>query len=161
MQSASSRIWTRVTVSFSYDDNHYTTGTTYVNGNMLTPSTTHVLLKISIHLCRSIPKKYHLSWSNPKNSTATFNSVPQLTFKNPQIVWTISSGHDVINPLNSLQRPSSPISCLGVLYDRWGLSYPFCAGVRLWQLTMLLNKRHRVVQNLTKVNDRILSTKND
>ena len=27
MQSASSRIWTRVTVSISYDDNHYTTGT--------------------------------------------------------------------------------------------------------------------------------------
>ena len=27
MQSASSRIWTRVTVSISYDDNHHTTGT--------------------------------------------------------------------------------------------------------------------------------------
>ena len=26
MQSASSRIWTRVTVSISYDDNHHTTG---------------------------------------------------------------------------------------------------------------------------------------
>ena len=25
MQSASSRIWTRVAVSISYDDNHYTT----------------------------------------------------------------------------------------------------------------------------------------
>ena len=27
MQSASSMIWTRVTVSISYDDNHYITGT--------------------------------------------------------------------------------------------------------------------------------------
>ena len=27
MQSVSSRIWTRVAVSVSYDDNHYTTGT--------------------------------------------------------------------------------------------------------------------------------------
>ena len=27
MQSISSRIWTRVAVSISYDDNHYTTGT--------------------------------------------------------------------------------------------------------------------------------------
>ena len=27
MLSVSSRIWTRVTVSDSYDDNHYTTGT--------------------------------------------------------------------------------------------------------------------------------------
>ena len=27
MQSVSFRIWTRVTVSISYDDNHYNTGT--------------------------------------------------------------------------------------------------------------------------------------
>ena len=27
MQSASNRIWTRVAVSISYDDNYYTTGT--------------------------------------------------------------------------------------------------------------------------------------
>ena len=27
MQSVSSRIWTRIVVSNSYDDNHYTTGT--------------------------------------------------------------------------------------------------------------------------------------
>ena len=27
MQSASSRIWTRVAVAISYDDNHYTTST--------------------------------------------------------------------------------------------------------------------------------------
>ena len=30
MQSVSSRIWTRVAVSISYGDNHYTTGTTAV-----------------------------------------------------------------------------------------------------------------------------------
>ena len=29
MQSLSSRIWTRVAVSISYKDNHYTTGTSY------------------------------------------------------------------------------------------------------------------------------------
>ena len=29
MQSASSRVWTRIAVSISYDDNHYTTGTSY------------------------------------------------------------------------------------------------------------------------------------
>ena len=32
MQSVSSRIWTRVAVSISYDDNHYTTGTSLFNG---------------------------------------------------------------------------------------------------------------------------------
>ena len=31
MQSVSSRIWTRVAVSISYDDNHYTTGTSFIN----------------------------------------------------------------------------------------------------------------------------------
>ena len=30
MQSVSSRFWTRVVVSISYDDNHYTTGTSHV-----------------------------------------------------------------------------------------------------------------------------------
>ena len=30
MQSVSSRIWTRVAVSISYDDNHYTTGTSSI-----------------------------------------------------------------------------------------------------------------------------------
>ena len=36
MQSASSRIWTRVTVSISNDDNHYTTGTNYINNEYRT-----------------------------------------------------------------------------------------------------------------------------
>ena len=30
MQSVSSKIWTRVVVSISYDDNHYTTGTSLI-----------------------------------------------------------------------------------------------------------------------------------
>ena len=33
MQSVSSRIWIRVAVSFSYDDNHYTTGTSFIYMN--------------------------------------------------------------------------------------------------------------------------------
>ena len=32
MQLVSSRIWTRVSVSISYDDNHYTTGTSQIYG---------------------------------------------------------------------------------------------------------------------------------
>ena len=39
MQSVSSRIWTRVAVSISYDDNHYTTGTSYI-------SVTHPFLEV-------------------------------------------------------------------------------------------------------------------
>ena len=36
MQSVSSRIWTRVAVSISYDDNHYTTGTSRLIGRAIT-----------------------------------------------------------------------------------------------------------------------------
>ena len=36
MQSVSSRIWTRVAVSISYDDNHYTTSTSNLGNLMLT-----------------------------------------------------------------------------------------------------------------------------
>ena len=39
MQSVSSRIWTRVAVSISYDDNHYTTGT-YKGFYAITPNQT-------------------------------------------------------------------------------------------------------------------------
>ena len=42
MQSASSRIWTRVAVSISYDDNHYTTGTSI--------GTRHYLMMITIEV---------------------------------------------------------------------------------------------------------------
>ena len=35
MQSVSSRIWTRVAVSISYDDNHYTTGTSWQNFHII------------------------------------------------------------------------------------------------------------------------------
>ena len=34
MQSVSSRIWTRVAVSISYDDNHYTTGTSILSNTL-------------------------------------------------------------------------------------------------------------------------------
>ena len=33
MQSVSSKIWTRVAVSISYDDNHYTTGTSAITSS--------------------------------------------------------------------------------------------------------------------------------
>ena len=37
MQTASSRIWTRVAVSISYDDNHYTTDTSIICYKLLKP----------------------------------------------------------------------------------------------------------------------------
>ena len=38
MQSVSSRIWTRIVVSNSYDDNHYTTGTSLLLYTLLEPN---------------------------------------------------------------------------------------------------------------------------
>ena len=47
MQWVSSRIWTRVAVSNSYDDNDYTTGTSQ-NDNDYTTGTSHALMISSI-----------------------------------------------------------------------------------------------------------------
>ena len=63
-----------------------------------------------------LKSKYLSAGWYPKSSTAILNGRPQLvSFQNPQILRTISSGNDV-----------SPISCPGVYYGRWWLSYPGC-----------------------------------
>ena len=52
MQSVSFRIWTRVAVSISYDDNHYTTGTSiYVNIYITYYELTTRLLAYYIYVC--------------------------------------------------------------------------------------------------------------
>ena len=47
MQSVSSRIWTRVAVSISYDDNHYTMGTSDLNSAIIWMVSTRVLISDS------------------------------------------------------------------------------------------------------------------
>ena len=49
MQSVSSRIWTRVAVSISYDDNHYT-AISYDDNHYNTGTSTHVLIYSAIVL---------------------------------------------------------------------------------------------------------------
>ena len=53
MQSVSSRIWTRVAVSISYDDNYYTTGTLFMNAPLLSLS-----LSPSLSLSLSLSHSY-------------------------------------------------------------------------------------------------------
>ena len=60
MQSVSSRIWTRVAVSISYDDNHYTTGTSTKHLTTLSLS-----LSFSLHLSLSLSLPLKLSLSPP------------------------------------------------------------------------------------------------
>ena len=43
MQLVSSRIWTRVAVSISYDDNHYTMGTSSHKSNDNTNATSNII----------------------------------------------------------------------------------------------------------------------
>ena len=55
MQSAASRIWTRVVVSISYDDNHYTTGTS-MNMSASVPSSSpcNYFFMLFIHSTNSV-----------------------------------------------------------------------------------------------------------
>ena len=70
MQSVSSRIWTRIAVSISYDDNHYTTGTSL---NYLT-----VYKQIISGLFKMLPTNYsftrhiYLVGGCPSNLMMTF-----------------------------------------------------------------------------------------
>ena len=67
MQLVTSRIWTRVAVFISYDDNHYTTGTFEINYTQLTTKqkyqTSHFDIEISsiprINVTLTIIKQNH------------------------------------------------------------------------------------------------------
>ena len=52
MQSVSSRIWTRVAVSISYNDNHYTTGTSTTDNISIADHafTSQVLMSFSVYV---------------------------------------------------------------------------------------------------------------
>ena len=107
-----------------------------------TDPTTHGVSCGNKDLNSSLPveTQTNLFWSDPKNLAAHFNGRTSTTvFTKSSNSRDISSGYDVNHPLNSLQRPSSFISCPGVYYYRWWLLYPFCAGVRVYHLTMHLN----------------------
>ena len=56
MQSVSFRIWTRVAVSISYNDNHYTTGTSYLGFIM-----TIVIVIFFAHERKLYPMSVHLN----------------------------------------------------------------------------------------------------
>ena len=87
MQSASSRIWTRVTVSISYDDNHYTTGTSTkpqapsIAFRLVLRTTSRVCTELlwvgscwTSTICSSV-------WRSPQEKvTQFFSSVPHVFF---------------------------------------------------------------------------------
>ena len=122
----------------------------------LTPAAYLAVSKFSTHLWQSRPK---LTWSDQilKTQLPASTVEPQLPFfQNPKILRNISSGNDVIHQLSSLQCPVRPHFLSRSLSYWWWLSYPFRTGMRVHRLTIdIWIKRHRVVQSLRKLNNKI------
>ena len=109
----------------------------YMKHTLLTPTQTHARCLRS----QFISAGQEPDWSDQTRKSQPLTSTvepPMNSFQNPQILRTISSGFDVNFTLNSLQRPSSPISCRRVYYDRYWLSYHFRAGIQVHCLTTTL-----------------------
>ena len=63
MQSVSSRIWTRVAVSISYDDNHYTTNT---SGITLHPVRIELITNDFLKNVFTLPQQYEQNVTQSK-----------------------------------------------------------------------------------------------
>ena len=98
---------------------------------MLTPHQRAVhlgMFKISIHLCWSRSEKLnHNSCLNgPISTDVSLKSSNSLE----HFFWAWRHPH------------SSSVSCLGVYYDKWWLSYPFLVSVDLHPMMMHLDSKH-------------------
>ena len=91
MQSVSSRIWTRITVSISYDDNHYTTGIS----NDINP-TVHIQMHIQIQIRVKTGKYKWVETGGLCCLGTNFSSLryeerdtvlTMLTIPNAQLIW--------------------------------------------------------------------------
>ena len=110
----------------------------FANHTMLTPSQL-VMSKISVG-------------RDPKNPTTSFNGQnPTLNGRIPNSRLNGIISTDVFSKSSNSQdhlfrarrHPhSSPIFCLGVYYDKWLLSYPLRASVKLHPMTMHLDLRN-------------------
>ena len=74
MQSVSSRIWTRVAVSTSYDDNHYSTSTS------LTPYTSIIRVDYILQTSTNLMKENNFTLNNDKKQTifCRYNNIRRL-----------------------------------------------------------------------------------
>ena len=73
MQSVSSRIWTRVVVSISYDDNHYTTGTDFTLVIVIQYNTLVIVIQyklVNYYLCHKADTSYTWVFVNEYRSLA-------------------------------------------------------------------------------------------
>ena len=114
MQSVSSRIWTRVTVSNSYDDNHYTTGTSLLS--FLWPEKfCSTIVTVSTAFLSSRKQNFsHILWQNRSRYLEEKKLAKLQAWKNKQ--WKYILNQFSIMPHNWLIYLSSQ------WYNQW-LSY--------------------------------------
>ena len=84
MQSVSSWIWTLLTVSISYDDNHYTTGTSWNHGHLLYLQKCNGI--IVANTCPIQISLFMPSWSLSSDKSKPNNKWLQ----QPQVIYTSS-----------------------------------------------------------------------
>ena len=72
MQSVSSMIWTRIAVSISYDDNHYTTGTSEFHISLI-PTRKVCIQLLSLQLLVNSKKKSLDSLTSQENGRLNSN----------------------------------------------------------------------------------------
>ena len=102
MQSVSSRIWTRVAVSISYDDNDYTTGTSKYLMNLVSSliySSTSMSLRISLFLNTTV--YYDWSLLNNRDIRDKYTLTLRNKFNALQISETPTPNNEYENIVNA------------------------------------------------------------
>ena len=119
IRSVSSRIWTHVAVSISYDDNHYTTGTSFVRLHL------HILYSFSIafFLCTWSYHHHHHHDVRLARISLTLSLHVSLSF--------IASGRS-----SGLHPVSSHSCCMNVRAGRPAFDWPYAGVHRSTSLTI-------------------------
>ena len=89
MQSVSSRIWTRVVVSISYDDNRYTTGTSYCQEFMIITDQVPLIGLIKEDLNSQVIAPFQQleeDWKINRKKMIITESVSEYVFRNSSII---------------------------------------------------------------------------
>ena len=101
----------------------------------------HALLTTPQHAANLVVFKTFVGRDKKKSNCIFQRSKSNCRLNGPISIDVFSESSDSQKHLSKTWRHphSSPISCLGVYYDKWWLSYPLCASVKLHQMTMHLD----------------------
>ena len=126
MQSVSSRIWTRAAVSISYDDNHYTTGTSSKLGHNAAQITKNIYSAkwegAVDHSTATWLKKFCSSWKNLKEgeiSLKLLRQIQQVGFEEYQVNWATYSLMWLVRFTTSAKWCGADELCFKILQNFW------------------------------------------